>query len=348
MSTLLPARTAGLIRRAAPPALLPAVPGLLMALAVAAAAFGLREVPGLGIFSPLILAILLGMVWRNLVGTPAAARPGLALAMRPLLRTAIVLLGLQLTIGQVLAIGGPGLGVVAGSLAATLLLTLWLGRLLKVSPELTALIAAGSSICGASAVIAVNSVTGAEDEDVAYAIACVTLFGTLCLFLYPLLPAVLPLSPTGYGVWIGSSVHEVAQVVAAGFQQGQAAGETATIAKLARVMLLAPVVLTLGWVTVRRRADESGTPRRTGFPLPWFVVGFLAMIALNSVISLDEGVRSLFSQATAFLLTVALAAMGLETSLRRMHGKGLRPLLLAATAWLFIGGFSLTLVLVLL
>ena len=137
-------------------------------------------------------------------------------------------------------------------------------------------------------------------------------------------------------------------MVAAGFQQGEAAGQTATVTKLARVMLLAPVVLGLGWLAARRRTGPDGAARGGGLPLPWFVVGFLVMIAVNSVVSLDETVRAGLSQVTAFLLTVALAAMGLETSLRRMHGKGLRPLLLAAAAWLFIGGFSLTLVLALL
>ncbi len=144
--------------------------------------------------------------------------------MKRILRFAIILLGLQLTLTQVSEVGAIGVGIIAATLAATFLVTKWVGALIGVPRKMAELIAAGTAICGASAVIATNTVTDAHDEDVAYAVACVTVFGSLSMFLYPLLPAVLHLGPHAYGLWTGASIHEIAQVVAAAFQDGREAG----------------------------------------------------------------------------------------------------------------------------
>ncbi len=129
---------------------------------------------------------------------------------------------------------------------ATFAFTIWTGKWLGVAPKLAQLIAAGTSICGASAVIATNTVTSADDEDVAYSVACVTVFGSVAMFSYPLLRGLVHLDPQSFGLWAGASIHEIAQVVAAAFQDGQKAGEFGTIAKLSRVMLLAPMVIAIG------------------------------------------------------------------------------------------------------
>jgi len=324
------------------------VPGLLLASSVAAAAYALHGVPGLRNFSTLILAILLGMALRNTVGTPARARPGVAFSLRYVLRTAIILLGLQLTAAQVAEVGGPGFAVIVATLVSTFAFTTWLGRRIGVDRKLSELIAAGTSICGASAVIATNTVTEGSDEDVAYAVACVTVFGSLSMFLYPALPALLHLDPHAYGLWTGASIHEIAQVVAAAFQNGKTAGDFGTIAKLSRVVLLAPVVVALGFLAARRAGvggggHQNGAARRRA-PLPWFVFGFIALIGVNSLGVIGPGVKDVAIPATTFLLTVALAAMGLETDIRKLKAKGVRPLALGAAAWLFISAFSLALI----
>lgn len=318
------------------------LPGLALATLIAAAAYGARLAPGLGAFSPMIIAIALGVVMGNLVGVPAQAKAGLAFAMRRVLRFAIVLLGLQLTVAQVIAVGAGGILAIAATLVATFLLTTWLGRLLGVDAKLTQLIAAGTSICGASAVVAVNTVTRASDEDVAYAVACVTLFGTIAMLSYPLLPGALGLDPLAYGLWAGASIHEVAQVVGAGFAQGQAAGEFGTVAKLARVMMLAPVVIALGLVAAR--AAGRGAAERTSAPTPWFVLGFVALVVINSVVAIPADVKTLAAPLTTFLLTVALAAMGMGANIGKLRARGVRPLLLGLASFLFIASFSLGLV----
>lgn len=318
-------------------------PGLALTAALALAAFGLRALPGLGLLSPLILAIALAVILHNVFGTPERARPGIAWAMRPVLRAGIVLLGLQLTVAQILSVGATGLAIVAAGLAATFVFTVWAGRLLKVDPGLATLIAAGTSVCGASAVIATNAVTRAREEDVAYAVAGVTALGSLAMFLYPVLQGPLGLDAAAYGLWTGASIHEVAQVVAAAFQGGQAAGDVGTISKLARVMLLGPMVIMLGLYAARSGAAVSGgdAPRA---PVPWFVFGFLGLVLLNSVVAVPEVVTRAGATVTPFLLSVGLAGMGLSTDIRKLCARGLRPVALATLSWAFIAGTTLLLI----
>lgn len=320
------------------------LPGILLAATIAALAFALRQIPGVSAFSPMIIAIVIGMAFHNLVGTPAAAKAGVAFSMRKVLRFAIILLGLQLTAAQVADVGVTGIAVIAAALLATFAFTRWFGKLIGVDRKLAELIAAGTSICGASAVIATNTVTKAPDEDVAYAVACVTVFGSVAMFAYPLLPALLNLDPHGYGLWTGASIHEIAQVVAAAFQGGQQAGEFGTVAKLTRVMMLAPMVIALG-LGARRRAKASGSDHgNAAAPMPWFVLGFVAMVGLNSLTDIPQEAKAWIVTLTTFLLAMALAAMGLETDFRKLKARGARPLLLGLAAFLFIATSSLILV----
>ena len=320
-------------------------PGLLLGAAVAASAFGLRStgLPGVTDLSPLMLAILIGMGVRNFLGRPEAARSGLAFALRAPLRFGIVLLGLQVTLGEILGIGWAGLALLAFALASTFVVTLWLGARMGVDPGLAQLLAAGTGICGASAIVATQTVTRASDESVAYALATVTLYGTIAMFAYPLIAASLPLSPAGYGLWTGASVHEVAQVVAAGFARGEETGEAATVAKLARVLMLAPLVLLLGaWVARQTRNDAH--PRGKA-PFPLFVFGFLAMVLLAGTGWVSGTAQHVAQWATQALLALALAAVGLETDVRKLIAQGWRPLALggAATLWISLTTLGLTL-----
>jgi uncharacterized integral membrane protein (TIGR00698 family) len=156
------------------------------------------------------------------------------------------------------------------------------------------------------------------------------------------LPGLLHLTPHAYGLWAGASIHEIAQVVAAAYQDGQQAGDFGTIAKLSRVAMLAPVVIALGLMASARKGSHGQAPAKA--PMPWFVLGFVALVGLNSVITVPAGLKSEIVLATTFLLSMALAAMGLETDIRKLKAKGLRPLILGSAAFAFIACFSLMLV----
>ena len=319
------------------------VPGIALTFGIALTALLFQRASGIAALSPLIVSIVIGMAVRNTVGTPAAVRPGITFSLKRILRFAIVLLGLQLTLAEIGRIGGTGFAIIVATLIATFFFTKMVGRLMGVDRKLAELIAAGTSICGASAVIATNTVTRGSDEDVAYAVACVTVFGSLSMILFPFLASAMALDPTSYGLWVGATIHEVAQVVAAAFQGGDQAGQIGTIAKLSRVILLAPLILSLGFLAVRRAAP--GTDNEASAPVPWFVFGFLALVVVNSLITIPPEVQSVIVAVTAFLLSAALASMGLETDIRKLRAKGLRPLALGAAAWIFISALGLGLVL---
>ena len=325
---------------ASPARTLRLLPGLVLTMAIAALAMLIQRLSGIAALSPLAVALVIGIVLRNLAPLPQTFRPGIAFSMRRLLRLAIVLLGFQLTLGQLAAIGLPGLAVIVLALVATFIFTTWAGKALGVPAQLTQLIAAGTSVCGASAVLATNTVTRGSDEDVAYAIACVTVLGSVAMLVLPWLGHVLGLGATDYGIWVGATVHEVAQVAGAAFQHGPEAGQAGTVAKLGRVIMLAPLILCLGALARRRGQAAEGAA-----PTPWFVLGFVGVVLLNSALPVPETLRAAIAVCTSFLLTVALAAMGLETDLRRLRAKGARPLLLGALASGFISAVGLGLVL---
>lgn len=319
------------------------LPGVGLTGGIAVVSYLLQGVPGPSALSPMILSILLGMALHNFVGTPAQAKAGIAFSLRWILRLGIILLGLQLTFAQVAEVGAIGISIIIVALLGTFVFTVKAGKLLGVDPKLSELIAAGTSICGASAVIATNTVTRGPDEDVAYAVACVTVFGSIAMFLYPMLAAPLHLDPNAYGLWIGASIHEVAQVVGAGFQNCEEAGHFGMIAKLSRVMLLAPLVIGLGLIA-RSRLSKSGEQAQANPPLPWFVFGFIALIAFNSFVSVPEQATSIAAMVTTFMLSMALAAMGLETDFSKLRAKGLRPLMLGFSASVFISVLCLILI----
>lgn len=314
-------------------------PGLILVAIITASAYGLRHLPYVSQLSPMISAIFVGMLFGNVVGTQASAASGIALSGKRLLRLAVALLGLQISFAQLSDIGVRGVGFAALALGTTFLITLWMGRLLGVDRRLAHLLAAGTSVCGASAIAAANAVTRADDEDVAYAVACITLFGTIAMFLFPFVAMLTGISDRVYGLWVGLSVHEVAQVVGAGFQGGDGAGEVAVVTKLARIMMLAPLVVILSFFLSRPRGKAAGNGTKLAL-VPFFVFGFLVLAVVNSLGLVSDAIREPIVIATPVLLTGAMAALGLGTSVSKLRQHGLPPLLLAGMASLFIAGIS--------
>ena len=316
-------------------------PGMATALIVTSSAFAIARLPVLNLFSPMILAIVVGIILSSATGPLAQLDAGISFCKCVILRTAIVLLGFQINIQQIASIGFAGLGIVTIGIIATFSFTLFLGRALKVDKKLTILIASGTSICGASAIAAVNSVIKGREEDVASSVASITLFGTVCMLGFPFLAAIfLDMSAYQFGLWSGAAIHEVAQVVGAGFQHSQRAGEVSVISKLARITLLIPLILAIALLT--RNGQENA---RSKAPLPWFCFAFLAASGLNSFTPIPEAMRQALNFIVVFFLTVGLGALGLQTNLGKLSRQGWRPFTLAFAASLFIAGLSLALVL---
>jgi uncharacterized integral membrane protein (TIGR00698 family) len=329
------------------------VPGLLLAAAIGGASIELAKLPwlqshGMG---ALTLAILLGMIAGNtlyvrLVGQAAG---GVAFAKQRLLRFGIVLYGLRLTLQDIGGVGLLGVAIDVLMLCTTFALAWWAGtRLFKLDRNTAMLIGAGSSICGAAAVMATEPVVHGRAAEVMVAVSTVVVFGTLAMFLYPMLfhlaehHPTFAMTPTAYGIFAGSTIHEVAQVVVAGRAVGEVAGNAAVITKMVRVMLLAPFLILLSTYLSRRSTrTAAGTGER--ITIPWFALGFLAVVALNSLQILPRSAVHAALDGDTLLLATAMAALGLTTHVSAIREAGLRPLALATLlfAWLTLGGAAI-------
>jgi len=316
------------------------LPGLLLAALLGTAAFLLADLPWVRNHlhvSALLLVILLGMAWRSLAPIPAAAGPGIRVAQRPLLRWAVAGLGFRLSLPELWKIGPPALAVVTVSTAAALLFGWWIARRLGVRAKLGLLLGVGGAVCGASAVVAADSVVEGEPRDAPLALGVITLLGTLGILLYPWLGRRFGLSDFLYGVWDGASLHEMAQVVAAGFGVSEEAARVATVVKLARICLLGPIVLGLGWAL--RRRGTAGQAKVT--PVPWFLVLFVVFAALNSTALLPASWLAWLGRADLWLLSVGMAGVGLQTGFAELREGGLRPVAAGTLQWLFLAAVSL-------
>jgi len=335
--------------------------GIALTAALAAAATELAQAGWLqanGI-SVLTLAIVLGMAAGNTVypRVESGSAAGVAFSKNSLLRVGIVLYGLRLTLQDVATVGAAGIAIDALVLMSTFGLACWAGtRVFGLDRRTAMLIGAGSSICGAAAVMAAEPVVRGRSDQVTVAVSTVVVFGTLAIFLYPALYHANQLfgpfavSPTAYGIFAGSTIHEVAQVVAAGRAIGEAAADTAVITKMVRVMMLAPFLAILSTYLSRStdaRAGIGAGAARRRIVIPWFACGFIAVTALNSMNFLPRAVVGMAVDFDSIVLAMAMAALGLGTRLSALRTAGIKPLALAALlfGWLVLGGAAVNAVL---
>lgn len=300
------------------------LPGIAICLSVAIAAMLLSGI--LPQVSPLLLSILAGVVATNVLPLSDTLGPGISFTSKKFLRLGIVFLGLKVALTDIASLGLPVLVLVTAIVGFGIISTFLLGRMLGINQKLTLLIGCGFSICGAAAVAGVEGVVEADEEDVVTAVALVVVFGTLMIPLLPAAGFMLGLSTTAHGIWAGASVHEVAQVVAAGEIIGDQALQIAVITKLARVLLLAPVVIILGLIL--RQPKDKTTPSP---PLvPAFIVGFLAMVLLRSTGILPEAWIEIGALLQTVLLSAAMFALGLGVKVSSLKKLGFKPFLLAS------------------
>ncbi|MEQ6433544.1 YeiH family protein [Comamonas sp. w2-DMI] len=334
------------------------LPGLLLAGAIAALGLWAARFPSVAAhgLSALTLAIVIGLVIGNTVYPAMAARcgSGVGFAKARLLRAGIILYGLRLTFQDIGQVGMAGVLIDALVLSSTFLLAQWIGqKLLGMDRRTTLLIGAGSSICGAAAVLATEPVAKGRAEDVAVAVATVVVFGTIGTFLYPALfhwnaeHGWFDIGLQQYGLYVGSTVHEVAQVVAAGEAVGSQAADVAVISKMVRVMMLAPFLLVLSMWLARSERGQGGEGGAGGsrITIPWFALGFVLMAGIHSLGVLPDGLVAAGVELDNVLLTLAMAALGLTTHIGAVRAAGTRPLLLASLlfVWLLVAGWALNL-----
>ena len=289
----------------------------------------------------LTLAIIIGMVIGNVFHKfiPESFKDGISFSAKKLLRLAIILYGFRITFQQIFAVGMQGFWADVIMLSTTYLLGYYLGtRVFKLDKDLCMLTSIGSSVCGAAAVLGTDSMLKADSHKVSLAVSTVVLFGTISMFLYPILANLGFVPQDVFGIYIGSTVHEVAQVVAAGSAVSPTVCDTAVIVKLTRVMMLVPYLFLLGLYL----AKKSKT-KRTKVPMPWFAILFVVMCGFNSLNILPTAIKTGLIEFDVFLLTIAMFGLGVETNFEKIKGLGLKPILLAGImfVWLvFVGALT--------
>ncbi len=328
-----------------PPGTAPLLPGLILTACISAIA--IYTGAQLTYVTPLIVSMAIGILFRNAFILPVVYREGILFSMRQVLRLAVALLGVRITFSTIVALGWEGLVIALVPLALTFWVTLMAGRISGNAPSQTFLIATGTSICGASAIMTAGAVTHAREDDVIVAVSSITVFGGVLMLGYPMVQdlGILGLSDGQYGFWAGASIHEVAQVIAAAFSVGETSGDVGTLIKLTRVAALVPFAFVLSFLVNTGKVKSSGGQAiKGGVAFPMFLFGFLGMVILNSWEFFTPKAQRWIEVFDMFLLTMAMAAMGLETDFKRLLQIGFKPFFLSIFATGVISLVSLLLI----
>lgn len=336
--------------------------GILLIALFSFSAFYIAEIPFVKSlsFSPLIVGIILGMLYANSLRNrlPETWVPGIKFCTKQILRAGIVIYGFRLTLTQVAEVGLSAIVVDAIIVAGTIFLGVWLGKLMKLDKDTALMTSTGSAICGAAAVLGAEPVVKCEGHKTAIAVSTVVIFGTVSMFLYPIMyrSGMLDgLSNLGVAIYTGSTLHEVAHVAGAGnaMDPTDALGIAgpATITKMIRVMMLAPVLVIMSFALAGRKKSVGGKKEKSKITIPWFAFGFIGIICVNSLLQYICGVDSVkeiplngaIEYIDTFLLTMAMTALGTETSFDKFKQAGAKPFVLAALlyVWLLVGGYFL-------
>ncbi|MBS2971013.1 YeiH family putative sulfate export transporter [Metabacillus sp. KIGAM252] len=300
------------------------IKGIGVTLLLAAAAKYLSGFPLLSILGQLVIALVLGMAWRAVFGVKEALIPGVSFSSKKLLRAGIILLGMRLNIADIYSAGWSVLAISIIHVVFALFVVYWLARWLGAEKKLSLLTACGTGICGAAAIAAISPQLKASDDETAISAAVIAVLGTLFTLTYTLIYSLLNLSPAEYGIFSGSTLHEVAHAVAAAAAGGGQAVDNAVLAKLTRVALLVPAAIVIGLIMQK---GEPGTGRQkvSLSIVPWFIFGFLAMSGLNTLGVVPEAAAKTMVEISYLLIAMAMAGLGLNVNVKTFRTLGLKP-----------------------
>ncbi len=306
------------------------LPGFILALAIAAVAKVIESLLPVHIIGASVIALFAGMIINSFY-RPAWAVPGLKFTSKKILKFAIILLGASLSVGVILSVGQRSLLVMVFTLLTCFGGGYLIGKALGLNWKLSNLISAGTGICGGSAIAAIAPVIDAEDKDIAYAMSATFLFDMAMVVLFPIMGRAMGLSDEAYGLWAGTAVNDTSSVVAAGYAFSEGGGDYATMVKLTRTLSIIPTVLVFAFINVRlakkKHLESTGAKVNIGGLFPWFILGFLALAALNSTGIIPPEISKIAKSTSKFLMVAALAAIGLGTSFKDMKKAGLNPML---------------------
>ena len=313
------------------------IPGLALSAAIAVLACWLESLLPIHLIGSAVIAMFIGMSLNRYIQKNTAFAPGLKFTSKKILKFAIILLGLSLNVATILHVGKMSLTVMVFTLLTCFGGGYFIGKALGLNWKLSNLISAGTGICGGSAIAAISSVIDADDNDVAYAMSATFLFDMAMIVLFPIMGRALGMSDEAFGIWAGTAVNDTSSVVATGYAFSEGAGDFATMVKLTRTLAIIPTVVTFAFIQLNLKRKEAMANQQEGSELkanfsiakifPWFILGFLAMSVLASILPIPAAVISGTKRLSKFLMVCALAAIGLNTSFSSMKKAGIRPMI---------------------
>lgn len=305
------------------------IPGVVLAAAIAGTAYVISEKLPAGLLGGTLIALILGMLLNPLVGGYEVFRSGISLTSKKVLRAGIILAGITLSFSQVILAGRYALILMMFTLATAFGVGYICRKVFSLNWKLASLLSISTAICGGTAVATLGPTIDAKSRDIAYAISATFIFDLITVILFPYIGQLLGMSDTGYGLWIGTAVNDTSSVVAAGYAFSDAAGVLATIVKLTRTLFIVPIVLIFSWIYAKKEATAANQPVKVNVAkiFPWFILGFLGMVTLRSTGLVSPVMVNSLSFLSKFFLSMALAAIGLNTSLKEVAGVGIKPMI---------------------
>jgi len=289
------------------------IKGVILTSVLALVASSIARFPFFSVMGIMIISIILGMAWKGMMGIPINSEAGITFSSKILLRAGIILMGLRLSFEQIISGGFSIVIIDVIVIAFTLSVMLYIGKLLSIDKHLSALIAVGTAVCGAAAIVAVAPLIGARKELTAISVAFIAIAGTVVTIIYTFLFPYIGMNPYDYGLLAGSTLHELAHVIAAAAPGGDESSDIAILVKLGRVALLIPVALILGYF-YKNSSRSDGKKQIKNLPIPWFIFGFLAMCLINTIGFLPHLLTSTLIDSSVFLLSMAMAGLGLSVN----------------------------------
>lgn len=313
------------------------IPGILLSVAIAALACFIESLLPIHLIGSAVIAMFIGMMLNGVIKNTKIFATGIKFTSKKILKLAIILLGLSLNITTILNVGKMSLVVMIFTLLTCFGGGYFIGRALGLNWKLSNLISAGTGICGGSAIAAIAPTIDADDNDVAYAMSATFLFDMAMIILFPIMGRALGMSDQAFGIWAGTAVNDTSSVVATGYAFSEAAGDFATMVKLTRTLAIIPTVITFSLIQLRIKRKEAlassadGSNLKANFKItkifPWFILGFLAMSIVASLLPIPAAVVTGTKSVSKFLMVSALAAIGLNTSFANLKKAGIRPMI---------------------
>lgn len=290
------------------------------------------------IIGGIIFSIILGIIMSNTIKLPDQYQPGIKFASKKILQYAIIVMGFTLNLRVVVEMGLSSLPITLTTITAALLTSIWLGKVMNIGGNIRTLIGVGTAICGGSAIAAASPIVDAKEDEVAFSLSTIFLFNIIAVFIFPIIGHTIGLSDIGFGHFAGTAINDTSSVVAAGYAYSEPAGDTATIVKLVRALMIIPVCLILVMLQLKKSEKKAFSIKKV---FPWFILYFFLASVATSIINLPEAIISYIKMLSTFMISIAMAGIGLSVSIKQFRAIGIKPVLLGASVWFVVAGISL-------